>query len=57
VDRRAPLIRALASRRRNFIFSALHQLQARGLGRSQPSGSNDTPEGRQINRRVELVKS
>jgi outer membrane protein OmpA-like peptidoglycan-associated protein len=32
------------------------QLAANGLGASMPVGSNDTPEGRQANRRVELVK-
>jgi OmpA-OmpF porin, OOP family len=33
------------------------RLQAKGLGQTKPAGSNDTPEGRQNNRRVELVKS
>ena len=32
------------------------RLQARGFGASRPSSPNDTPEGRQNNRRVELVK-
>lgn len=32
------------------------RLQAKGLGSSKPSAGNDTPEGRQQNRRVELVK-
>jgi outer membrane protein OmpA-like peptidoglycan-associated protein len=33
------------------------RLQAKGLGQTKPAASNDTPEGRQSNRRVELVKS
>lgn len=32
-------------------------VSARGLGKMQPIASNDTPEGRQRNRRVELVLS
>ena len=32
------------------------RLVAKGLGATKPVGSNDTPEGRQNNRRVELVK-
>jgi OmpA-OmpF porin, OOP family len=32
------------------------RLQAEGLGQTKPVASNDTPEGRQSNRRVELVK-
>ena len=32
------------------------RLQSKGFGSSKPSTSNDTPEGRQQNRRVELVK-
>ena len=33
------------------------RLQAKGLGQTKPAASNDTPEGRQSNRRVELVKN
>jgi outer membrane protein OmpA-like peptidoglycan-associated protein len=33
------------------------RLQAKGLGSTKPTAPNDTPEGRQQNRRVELVKS
>ena len=32
------------------------RLQAKGYGASQPVASNDSPEGRQRNRRVELVR-
>ncbi|MGH7657509.1 MAG: OmpA family protein [Gemmatimonadales bacterium] len=32
------------------------RLQAKGLGQTEPVASNDTPEGRQNNRRVDLVK-
>jgi hypothetical protein len=32
------------------------RLAAKGLGQTNPAASNDTPEGRQNNRRVELVK-
>jgi outer membrane protein OmpA-like peptidoglycan-associated protein len=30
-------------------------ITARGFGKTQPTATNDTPEGRQLNRRVELV--
>lgn len=32
------------------------RLESKGLGATKPVGPNDTPEGRQSNRRVELVK-
>jgi OOP family OmpA-OmpF porin len=32
------------------------RLESQGLGASKPASTNDTPEGRQANRRVELVK-
>ena len=32
------------------------RLQAKGMGQTKPAAPNDTPEGRQSNRRVELVK-
>lgn len=36
---------------------AAQSVTARGLGKTQPIASNDTPDGRQRNRRVELVLS
>lgn len=32
------------------------RLTSKGLGATKPAASNSTPEGRQQNRRVELVK-
>jgi outer membrane protein OmpA-like peptidoglycan-associated protein len=40
---------------RDYGISA-GRLDSKGLGDSKPVGKNDTPEGRQNNRRVELVK-
>jgi outer membrane protein OmpA-like peptidoglycan-associated protein len=43
-----------------YLAGTLHiaadRLTARGLGQTKPAASNDTAEGRQSNRRVELVK-
>ena len=36
---------------------AADSIEARGFGKTQPITSNDTPDGRQQNRRVELVLS
>ena len=32
------------------------RMESQGLGDTKPAGKNDTPEGRQNNRRVDLVK-
>jgi len=46
---------------RQFLISTYHidggRLTSKGLGATKPAVSNDTPEGRQQNRRVELVKA
>ena len=46
---------------RQFLVSTYHidgsRLTSKGLGATKPAVSNDTPEGRQQNRRVELVKN
>jgi len=45
---------------RDYLVSqgvAAQAVTARGLGKTQPIASNDTPDGRQRNRRVELVLS
>ena len=36
---------------------ASNSVEAHGFGKTEPIASNDTPEGRQQNRRVELVLS
>jgi outer membrane protein OmpA-like peptidoglycan-associated protein len=52
-DRRAASVR-------RYLISELGieavRLSSRGLGETQPVASNDTPDGRQQNRRVELVR-
>jgi outer membrane protein OmpA-like peptidoglycan-associated protein len=55
---------ALSERRAAAVRQALmdgygvagERLTTKGLGATKPAGGNDTPEGRQNNRRVELVK-
>jgi outer membrane protein OmpA-like peptidoglycan-associated protein len=46
-----------ASSVRNYLIDqgvASNRVEARGYGESRPKSSNDTPEGRQLNRRVEI---
>jgi outer membrane protein OmpA-like peptidoglycan-associated protein len=60
----APANQALSEKRAAAVRQALvdgyqvdgARLQAKGLGQTKPAAPNDTPEGRQSNRRVELVK-
>ncbi|MCU0619177.1 MAG: OmpA family protein [Gemmatimonadaceae bacterium] len=55
---------ALSDRRAAAVKQALvsqygvdaSRLETKGLGQTKPAAGNDTPEGRQQNRRVELVK-
>jgi OmpA-OmpF porin, OOP family len=46
---------------RQFLISTYHvdasRLSSKGYGSTKPAASNDAPEGRQQNRRVELVKN
>jgi OOP family OmpA-OmpF porin len=61
----APANQTLSEKRAAAVRQALidtyqvdaARLQAKGLGSTKPATSNDTAEGRQQNRRVELVKS
>lgn len=60
----AAMNKALSARRaesvRRFLVQQYgidaNRLEASGLGQARPVDSNDTPEGRQNNRRVELVR-
>ena len=47
---------AIVAYLRTTYAVAADRLQAKGLGQTRPAGSNDTAEGRQQNRRVELVR-
>lgn len=51
-ERRAASVRAYLT----GAGIAASRLESAGLGETRPAGKNDTPEGRQNNRRVELVK-
>jgi len=52
-DKRAAAVRAFLIS--NYQIDA-SRLASKGYGATKPAASNDTPEGRQQNRRVELVK-
>ena len=52
-ERRAAAVRAFLVR--NYQVDE-GRLESKGFGASMPAAANDTPEGRQQNRRVELVK-
>ncbi len=52
-EKRANAVRAYLVEREGIAEA---RLQTRGLGETKPVGSNATPEGRQNNRRVELVR-
>jgi OmpA-OmpF porin, OOP family len=52
-ERRAESVRRYLIERHGLDAA---RLEAVGLGQTQPADSNDTPEGRQNNRRVELVR-
>ncbi len=52
-ERRAEAVRRFLIQEHGIAGS---RLEARGLGETRPVDRNDTPEGRQNNRRVELVK-
>lgn len=52
-EKRAAAVKTLLVTKHRIATS---RLETRGFGASKPRGRNDTPEGRQNNRRVELVK-
>ena len=52
-ERRARSVRAALIERYGIVEE---RLEASGFGETKPAATNDTPEGRQTNRRVELVK-
>ena len=52
-ERRAAAVKAYLEREFGVTGT---RLEARGMGASQPAADNGTPEGRQQNRRVELVQ-
>ena len=52
-ERRAAAVKAYLE---SQFGIASDRLQAVGMGETKPAASNDTPEGRQQNRRVELVR-
>lgn len=53
-ERRAAAVKSYLEREHGI---AAERLEAMGLGAANPVAPNDTPEGRQQNRRVELVRS
>jgi OOP family OmpA-OmpF porin len=52
-ERRAAAVKAYLEKQHGVAAS---RLESKGMGESKPAVSNDTPEGRQQNRRVELVR-
>jgi OmpA-OmpF porin, OOP family len=52
-ERRAAAVKAYLEKEHQVAAS---RLEANGLGASKPTAPNDSPEGRQQNRRVELVR-